>query len=85
MSKFESFSSWNEVVAAAGAGEKLWYHAPMDILPHNVRVETRRGNKLRVFPWSRDADPFTADAGHLSRFKRMVPQNNPQPWARVFG
>jgi len=83
--KFETFSNWNDVLAAASAGESLWYHAPMDINPSSVGVEPRRGNKLRVFSRRGRRLSFIADAGHLSRFKRRVPQNNPQPWAKVFG
>jgi hypothetical protein len=70
--RFEVFATWAEVLAHVQAGNETWYHAPLDILPHMVRTELRRGGKVRVFPWSRDCDPFTADAGHLNRFRRMA-------------
>jgi hypothetical protein len=68
-----TFSTWAEVLAYVAAGKQTWYHAPLDILPHMVRCELRRGKKIRVFPWTRDVDPFTADSGHLSRFRRVTP------------
>jgi hypothetical protein len=73
--KFESFASWPDLLAHIESGavrsEGLWYHAPLDVLPYSVRVELRARGKVRVFPWS-SADPFTADEGHLSRFRRRV-------------
>lgn len=75
---FEAFNSWKEVLAAAHAGEPLYYHAPLDAHPVRVEVEAR-ARSLRVFPpgsrgrgKARTSDPFTADKGHLSRFRRMV-------------
>lgn len=73
MATFQGFDSWDAVLSHVASGGKVWYHAPLDVLPHSVRVETRKGKKLRVFPWTREADPFTADAGHLNRFRRVQP------------
>ncbi len=74
--KLESFASWADLLAHVESGavrsEDLWYHAPLDILPHSVRVELRARGKVRVFPWSTGVDPFTADEGHLPRFRRRV-------------
>ncbi len=76
MSAFESFPSWSALVGAVARGERIFYHAPLDARPVLVRCELRGRNprtfKVRVFPPSRDADPFTADTGHLDRFKRLV-------------
>lgn len=71
--KFQPFESWQAVLDSVKIGEKLWYHAPLDITPRSVRCESRRGNKVRVFPWTKQTDPFTADSGHLDRFRKLVP------------
>lgn len=72
MTTLQPFATWADVIAHVARGGECWYHAPLDVLPHAVRTELRKGGKVRVFPWTREADPFTADAGHLSRFRRKV-------------
>jgi hypothetical protein len=76
------FHSWPELMTYARAGGPLFYKAPMDHratrltkghgTPNSYEVRPRT---LRIWPpgsvgrgRSRTADPFTADAGHLSRF-----------------
>jgi hypothetical protein len=77
---YREFSTWNEVLSAAAAGEQLWYHAPLDRSPKYVQVvKVFKNGSIRIDPLSRDADKFTADAGHLSRFRYRVaePRSNP--------
>lgn len=64
------FSSWDQVLAHARAGLPLWYHAPMDLHARRIRiVRVFKNGKIRIDPMSSDADNFTADAGHLDRFR----------------
>jgi hypothetical protein len=59
------------VLAAARRGERLWYHAPMDLRPQSIAVDrVFKNGKIRIDPLSNQADKFTADAGHLNRFRR---------------
>ncbi len=68
----EKFSTWDEVLAFVKAGGWLWYHAPLDVRPVSVRVvKVFKNGKLRIDPMNRDADYFTADAGHLDRMRRQ--------------
>ena len=70
---YREFSTWNEVLSAAAAGEQLWYQAPLDRSPKYVRVvKVFKNGSIRIDPLSRDVDNFTADAGHLSRFRYRV-------------
>lgn len=65
-----TFSSWSDVVAAARLGAPLWYHAPLDIAPRRIAVvRVFKNGKIRIDPMSAVADKFTADAGHLDRFR----------------
>ena len=64
---FEPFDSWADVLAHVDAKRPIFYWAPLDVRPVRVFAESRRG-KVRV--QVRDAYPFTADAGHLDRFRR---------------
>jgi hypothetical protein len=83
---YKEFSTWNEVLSAAAAGERLWYQAPMDRSPHSVRVvRVFKNGKIHIDPLSNEADSFTADAGHLSRFRYRVAAPLSNPWAKVFG
>lgn len=68
--EYDTFQSWFAVLVHVDMGEPIYYHAPLDYHPVRVRAERRRGQKVRVFPPSRGADPFTTDADHLPRFKR---------------
>jgi hypothetical protein len=73
MSNFATFSTWDEVLAAARRGEQLWYQAPLDRSPRYVAVvKVFKNGKLRIDPLSRDADNFNADAGHLLRFRKRA-------------
>jgi hypothetical protein len=69
---FESFATWQDVLDAARAGVWLHYHAPMDLRPSSVRVvKVFKNGKIRIDPGTSGADPFTADSGHLARFRRQ--------------
>lgn len=69
---YAKFETWADVLAFAKVGW-LHYHAPMDLRPTSVRVvRIYKNGKIRLDPGTRDADPFTADAGHLDRFRRTV-------------
>jgi hypothetical protein len=73
MSELRAFQTWREVLVHVQAGKPVWYQAPMDYRPIPVRAQIRgRAHSvvLRVYPpISQDADPFTADARHLDRFR----------------
>jgi len=72
MSTYARFETWNDVLAFVDRGGWLFYHAPLDLRPMSVRVAKRfKNGKLRLDPGTRDADPFTADAGHLDRMRRQ--------------
>jgi len=84
--KLGGFATWADVLAAAKAGEPLYYKAPLDVRAiafHPGRGEYRyeaRARTIRMWPpgsvgrgrW-RTSDPFTANAGHLDRFFKWVP------------
>lgn len=73
MNALAAFKTWPEVVDAATRGDPLWYHAPLDVRPVLIRVaKVYKNGKIRIDPMSRDADQFTADPGHLSRFRRKL-------------
>jgi hypothetical protein len=68
--QFQSFDSWEAVLAYAREGKQLWYHAPLDIRPVRILVvKVFRNGKIRIDPMSNQADNFTADSGHLNRFR----------------
>jgi hypothetical protein len=83
---FTTFCTWFDVLAHAQALTQLqahatpiWYQAPLD--PNPVRVKILRiykNNTIRVRPYTgRDSAAFTADAGHLERFRARVPDAPP--------
>lgn len=68
----ETFATWADVLTFVEKGGWLWYHAPLDLRAQTVRVvRAYKNGKLRLDPGG-DADPFTADAGHLSRCRRQA-------------
>ncbi len=70
--RFANFAEWAELLDYVAAGHTLYYQAPMDARPALVQAVVRRvDGKLRVTPVYTDADPFTADLAHLSRFRRV--------------
>lgn len=70
MPNYLGFSSWDELLAHIDADRNLFYHAPLDRFPSLVAVRRRfKNGKLRV--WSGSL-AFTADSGHLDRFKRIA-------------
>lgn len=57
---------------AARMGLPLWYQAPMDARPTRLGGSVQykiRKTTIRIIPPKHDADPFTADKGHLDRFR----------------
>lgn len=67
MSKFMPFETWSDVLESAHNGRSLYYHAPLDHLPAFVFVvRVFKNGKLRL---RAGGVTFTADAGHLSRFR----------------
>lgn len=63
------FLTWDDVLRHARAGHQLWYQAPLDRHPWSIRVvKVFKNGKIRIDPMSNDADNFTADNGHLTRF-----------------
>lgn len=71
---FSSYTSWIDVLEdAKKGGGYLFYQAPLDRSPRAVHVvKVFKNGGIRLDPMSRDADKFTADAGHLSRFRRRT-------------
>lgn len=69
MKGYKAFESWADVLTHVQSGQTVYYHAPMDLHPSAVQAVVKGGN-IRVFPLSKSADPFTADNGHLDRFRR---------------
>lgn len=70
---WQHFDSWADVLAAARRGERLWYQAPLDHSPRSILVlKVYKNDKIRIDPLSNQADKLTADAGHLSRFRRRA-------------
>lgn len=68
---FVSFDSWDQVLEHVRARKPTWYQAPMDHRPVKISVAVAGVHTVRVIPPSRDVDPFTADLGHLNRFRRQ--------------
>jgi len=69
MKSYVGFKSWDGVLAHITVGKRIYYHAPLDVNPRLIQCEVK-GNEVRVAPLSSDCDPFTADSGHLDRFKK---------------
>jgi hypothetical protein len=70
---FAPFDTWADVLAAARRGDRLWYQAPLDRFPHSILVvKVFKNDRIRIDPLSNQVDKFTADAGHLNRFRRKV-------------
>lgn len=68
---FQSFSTWAELLDHISGEYPLFYHAPLDFRPRRVSAVARRDGKLRVYPLTNEADPFTADSAHLDRFRKQ--------------
>jgi hypothetical protein len=70
---FTTFATWTELTDHVRAGYRLYYHPPMDFRPSLlVSATIRRDGTIRCTPVYVDADPFTADIGHLDRFRRIA-------------
>ena len=70
--QFQSFETWVQLIDHIHAGYPLWYQAPMDYRPVQIGATVRKDGRVRVTPTYSDADPFTADIGHLDRFRRSA-------------
>ena len=53
---FQTFDTWRDVLVHVIAGSPIYYQAPLDARPVLVRVQLTRGNKVRVFQYTR-TDP----------------------------
>jgi len=73
--KLEGYRSWDHFLSSVCAGCLVYYHAPFDASAHIVRIERIfKNGKVRIDPMTNQADKFTADVGHLSRFfLRLAP------------
>jgi hypothetical protein len=69
---YTTFSTWAELLDAIGADYTLFYQGPMDYRPSVVHTKLRKDGKIRVTPIYADCDPFTADKGHLDRFRKVA-------------
>lgn len=76
------FANWDQVLDYATTHGAIWYHAPLDRNPVRVDIlRVFRNGKIRL----RHGDcSFTADAGHLDRFRMrgvrpLVTPSLPQP------
>lgn len=76
----KTFQTWAAVVAAATRGDRLWYHAPLDLRPRMITViKIFKNGKLRI---NGGECTFTADAGHLDRF-RYAGDPTPGGWKLI--
>lgn len=73
---FEVFVSWDALLThlrQRGEGCYIWYHAPLDHKPVRVLVKKiYKNGKVRLDPCHKNADAFTADEGHLDRFRVVI-------------
>lgn len=68
--EFTRFSSWSDVLRAARNNEQLYYQAALDIRPRSVLVKkVFKNGKIRIDPMTNQVGDFTADPGHLDRFR----------------
>ncbi len=73
---FQSFDTWAAILEHVRAEQPIYYQAPLDYRPVHVLARCGRGTLPDVvhvtpLPFG-TADPFWADAGHLSRFRQQV-------------
>lgn len=62
--------SWNDVLDYCRTHSVVTYKAPLDLRGTRCRVvKVFKNGKVRLSPIACDADPFTADEGHLPRFQ----------------
>ena len=74
-----SFATWERLLAYVKRGNPVWYQAPLDVRPTRLTQGKKpfgyepRARTVRIYPpgrgKARTSDPFTADAGHLDRFR----------------
>lgn len=70
MSEYEKFETWASVIAHVTRDLPIYYWPPHNSAPVRVRAALRGSMLVRVHPLAGSyADPFTADADHLSRFR----------------
>ena len=64
------FDTWQDLIAHVTAGRRVLYYAPCILPIERINVRAVAGKHvLRIVPIDRDYDPFTADEGHLDRFR----------------
>lgn len=74
MGLHQRFKSWDALLSFIERGGRVFYHAPLDVYPVEVQIaKVYKNKKIRVVPPSLNADAFTADEGHLDRFRWCVP------------
>ncbi len=79
--EFETFPTWEAFLCHLSGGGRpdrevrwIWYKAPLDYRARFVHVrKVYKNGKVRIDPCTPDADPFTADAGHLDRISVKRP------------
>ena len=65
-----TFDTWAGVLEAARSGARLYCQAPFDRSPRAIHVvKVFKNGSIRIDPLSNQADKFTADRGHLDRFR----------------
>ncbi len=70
---FLSFHTWADVLAHVNAKLPIYYHAPMDHRPRKITIaRVYKNGKVRVAKPAADCDAFTADTGHLDRFRYLA-------------
>lgn len=66
----DTFGTWPELLDSIAAGHKILYKAPLDYAAVLVSCTIRRDGRVRCAAVYSDVT-FTADSGHLSRFRRF--------------
>lgn len=64
-----TFTTWGQLLDAISTGYTLFYQAPMDYRPQQISAVVRKDGKLRVNAVYSNV-VFTADRGHLERFRK---------------
>jgi hypothetical protein len=68
--EFVGFSSWGDVLLHVEIGWPLYYQAPLDYRPYEIRAR-KSGARVRV-KGTREFDAFWTDEKHLDRFRKPV-------------
>jgi len=68
--KYVQFASWEDVLAFVREHKYAFYHPPLNHAAVRVLADVE-GDAVRVTPYDKRADPFTADRGHFDRFRKQ--------------